>query len=503
MAQNLPNVNPFGYTNRTFQTIYSELKTLYPNKPDWFMRIMAGETDILHWYLDARAQNLLLRTAFTEEAVRDLCAYLDYYPDNSAAASGDITVEVSSFPLLIPKAELTFSVTSALGETKVYEATGDANFTASTLSIPVVEGRTKSLIDIGTSDGTTEWQEFILPDTNVLIDSIELSINSLAWDKKDNLVGSSGTDRHFRVIVKPNRAIAILFGNGTFGAIPPPSVPILATYRVGGGISGNIKQAGATVAYTGGNINVTDATLDGDFTGGADRELLSNAKRLAPQMLRTNYRAVTENDIETLSVQFSSSIIVAKALPNLYGAGTVGVHIVPSLGGVPSSGLKTSLQAYLKERASLANTDIRVRDPLYQPEDVSASIKMKSGFLFSVYQPYAELVCYLQVSEVTQEIIDIFSERGIEEVVSYVNTKWGFTFGSTDYNELSRVIRRREREGAVVWGGDLVANDIISALDDLTGVEFPLITTPAPSSFVSVAFNRIMTEGLITVAEIP
>lgn len=507
MATPIPNTNPFNYSNRTFTTIYSELSTIYPNRPDWFLRIIAGQMDIGHWYLDSRAQNLILSTSYTVEATRDLAAYLDYYPDNASPGGGDITVEVASSPITIPKEQLLFSIQDEDGDVYNFEATADLTISSGlTGDVPVLEGSTQTDVSLGQSDGVTEWQEFVIPDTGVILglfgsrEPVVITIDGDTWENKETLVNSTSSDRHFRILTKPSGITAVMFGNGGFGMIPPAGFPILATYRTGGGTGGNIRTTGAVVAYTGPNVNVVGGTMAANFTGGAEAELMAKTKRLAPQMLRTNYRAVTEQDIVTLSEQYSSSIIKAVALPGLYGSGTIGVHIVPAGGGTPTASLKSSLEAYLTDRASLANADIRVRDPLYQAEDITAGLKMRTGYSFATYKNYAEIVCYLLLSEVSQEVLDRFEQNGVADVASFFNTKWGYSFTSTDYTELSRILLRRKRDGATSWGGDLVPNDIIAALDDLTGVEFPTVTTPA--SIVTVSFNRIMTEGTVTISEI-
>lgn len=504
----IPNVNPFAYTNRTYNTIYNELKLVYPNKPDWFLRIISGRSDIAHWYLDAAAQNLVLSTSYTSEAARDLMAYLDYYPQNKAPAGGNLLVTVGVTPLSIPKENLIFSISTPDGDVIRYEATEDLNVSAPdlTATIPVLQGETKTDISLGTSDGITSWQELVVPDTDVILTpfgarpAFQVTVNSVVWDLQENLVNSSALETHFRWLTKPDDITALLFGNGSFGLIPPPTFPVLATYRVGGGILGRVLSAGAVTAYIGTSSDVVSASMVADFTGGSDGELLSASKRLAPQMLRANYRAVTENDQETLSEAYSPSVIKAKSLPGLYGAGTVGIHIIPAGGGAPSNALKTALQTYLIDRSSICNADTRVRDPLYQTEPVVAAIKMRGGSSFATFKPYAELVCYLLTSEVSQEIIDIFDEEGIASAITFMNTKWAFTFTTSDQNELSAIIRRRKRDGAVQWGGDLRPNDIIAALDDLTGVEFPTVTTPA--TIISVSFNRVMTDGTATITEI-
>jgi len=496
-------LNPLNYTNKTYATIYREIKTRFPNKPDWFIVTVAGLFDVLHWYLDARAQNLLLPTAFTEEAVYDLCTYLDYYLSPPSPATGEITVTVDggSLPKTILKGDLTFTITDADGNAVSFEAQDDLTIPGPGTSgnVSVAEGVTITDVLIGTSDGVSGWQEFLIPQSNVLPDTVVVSVNSVDWTLKNTLVNSGTVDQHFTVVRKPDGFFAVLFGDGTYGAIPGP-FPVIVSFRQGGGVIGNVKTAGSTVTYTGGDGDVTGVAMVADFTGGAAGESLERAKFLAPKMLKRNDRAVTEEDYTFLALKFSTAIVNARAFPGLYGAGTVAVHLVPAGGGNPSSTLKTDLETYLRDRSVLNLADVRVRNPIYVSQDATAQIKMRPGYSFATWQNYATFAMRMLISERCKEIIDIFTDTGIADAVTYINSAWGYTFSSADYAELSFIIQRQKRDGYIDWGTGLRPNDIISVLDSLTGVDYA--TCSLPVAPVAVQFNEIMTDGTMTVTQI-
>lgn len=495
-------MNPLNYTNKTYSTIYREIKNRFPNKPDWFIVTIAGLFDVLHWYLDARVQNLLLPTAFTEEAVYDLCAYLDYYLSPASPASGEleITVDPASVPKVILKNDLTFTVTDSDGNSVNFEAMGDLAITGpgNTGVVKVVEGTTVTDVLVGASDGVTEWQEFLIPQSDVLPDTVVVTVNSVEWERQNTLVNSEPTDQHFTVTRKPDGFFAVLFGDNTYGAIPGP-FPVYVSFRQGGGVIGNVKVSGSSVSYTGADSDVQNVTMLADFSGGAAGETLERAKFLAPKMLKRNDRAVTEEDYAFLSLKFSSAVVNARAFPGLYGAGTVGVHLIPAGGGNPSSTLKSNLEEYLRERSVLNYSDVRVRNPIYVPVDVVAQIKMRPGYSFLTYQNYATFAIRLLTSERCKEILDIYDSYGIEDAADYINSAWGYTFSTSDYAELSYIIQRQSRDGYIDWGTGLRPNDIISALDSLTGVDYAECTVPATT--IGIQFNEHMTDGSITVTQ--
>lgn len=587
--------NPFSFTVRDFEELYLELKNKYPNKPDWFIILMSGLFDTAHWYLDARAQNLLLSSAFTEEAIRNLAAYLDYYPNNSSAGGGEInvTVPTGTYPVIIPKSQLKWEVVTSVGDTVLFEAVNDLTVNAGASgSVTVVQGTTVDPTSLGASDGITEFQEFTLPSLNVISDTVEVTVNSISWTRVETLANSSSTDKVFRVITKPNSVQVIQFGDGTFGAIPP-AFDVLATYRLGGGTVGNIKARNTTVAsgtlgstdgvtpsyqfqiensdvvistvvvhvagypwarvgdfsgstnvskdytisrvssggifvnfgdgvngeipsgtavisyirgdsstltYSGGNADILSSFLNDDFSGGTEKESIEKARTLAPVMVRTNYRAVTEVDYEALSEKYSAAVIKAKCLPGYYGANTVGLHLIPAGGGLPSSSLKAQIETYLRDRSTLGSVDVRVRNPIYSTLNISLAIKMRPGYSFATYQQYATLVLRLLASEVTTEIVQIYRAEGIVEAVSYINDKWSYGFTSVDYPEITRIILRRIKEGVTLWGAGITLNDISSVVDDLTGVQS--VQTPTlPIANLAYDFDTVTTDGTMTVIQ--
>lgn len=494
--------NPLSYTNRSFTSIYNELKALWPNKPDWFLRIIAGSNDVAHWYLDARAQNLTLSSAYTREAIYDLAAYLDYYPSgrSSASAACTVTVDAGAVPITIPKEELVINVDDGTGTTFTFEALEDLTISTGTTGTAIFySGTTVSDLTIGASDGTSALQEFVIPDPQALEESVSVTIDSVLWTEQTTLVNSTGSDKHYRLIRKPDGYLAIRTGDGTYGAIPPVG-DVQVSYRKGGGASANIPQTSATVSYTGGNADVVSVAADEDFSGGSDGETLERTRFLAPKMLKRKERAITQDDYIYMSLGYSASVIQAQCFPGLYGEATVGVHIVPAGGGNPSAGLKLGLQEYLKDRSVLGLTDVRVRDPIYQAEDIDIDIKVRPGETYSATKPFAEVAARLLVSEITAELLEIYESDGIAAATTFINDTWGYSFTSTAYNKLTDILDRRSRDGFNSWGDGLRVNDIISAVDSLPQVDYVTLNTPA--SDVSLDYTEILTEGTITIGEI-
>jgi hypothetical protein len=108
----------------------------------------------------------------------------------------------------------------------------------------------------------------------------------------------------------------IRFGDGTFGEIPQDGALFRATYRVGGGASGNVAAEAISridpVILAKGQLQAVRNPLAA--TGGADAESAERVRRLAPQKFRAiQNRAVIPGDYQA----------AAETLPWVQRAGSV------------------------------------------------------------------------------------------------------------------------------------------------------------------------------------
>jgi hypothetical protein len=102
--------NPIQYTSRTYQTILNDINSVaeLKDKPIWWKRIWAGIGDLMSVYLNAQANNSFLRTAFTRQAVIDLCELIDYQLTPRSTSSGLLIYNLDSgvtFPFTLSVAD--------------------------------------------------------------------------------------------------------------------------------------------------------------------------------------------------------------------------------------------------------------------------------------------------------------------------------------------------------------------------------------------------------------
>ena len=104
--------NPIKYTSRDFSSIMDDINSdsELVDKPIWWKRIWAGIGDVLSMWLNAQANQSYLRTAFTRQAVVDLCRLIDYELASQQTSNGDLIfhldADVVTFPFTISKTDL-------------------------------------------------------------------------------------------------------------------------------------------------------------------------------------------------------------------------------------------------------------------------------------------------------------------------------------------------------------------------------------------------------------
>lgn len=259
-------VSPFSYTSRDFESLFNEINVLYPNKPDWFKTTIAGMFSNAHWYLDARAQDLLLQSAFSPQSILNLCAFLDYYPKGLSPASGQLVVKLDgtqTLPYVMPIASQSFNVSNPnTGAQISLIGNEDVVFNGNYQKVKVSQGVEVQAFQIGTTTNAA-WQEVVFVDDGIQFNTLKVflatSITPLIlsqWDVRDTLVNSVSTDEHVRVIKKPNGLMTVQFGNGEYGGLPTANLPVYISYIKGGGIEGNFLAGGTQIT----NANVGTST---------------------------------------------------------------------------------------------------------------------------------------------------------------------------------------------------------------------------------------------------
>jgi len=250
---------------------------------------------------------------------------------------------------------------------------------------------------------TTPSYAVKLSRTPVIDNSVQVTVNGELWAQVKPTDFRSAIDTVYQVKTYVSGDSAVVFGDGTFGAVIPVEAAIVVTYRVGGGVAGNIGLNTINTTITGlvttlSNpvpVAITNAASTG--IGGQDAETLEQARTNIPFYTRTNDRAVTLNDYQTLASQYNDpqfgSVAFARASvrsENSFLEGNIVViyaWTTSTGGGLVNltSQLKQALQDYLQTKA--VGTDlVEIFDGVNQPVPVALRYEVAAGSTISDVQ---------------------------------------------------------------------------------------------------------------------
>lgn len=277
-------------------------------------------------------------------------------------------------------------------------ATGRIEAQVSERRIQLVQGQT--VTDRFVTSTATSGYAVKLSQSPVIDGSVEVSVNGTPWSQTTAIGVLSEFAEVFKVKTFTTGETAVLFGDGTFGAAVPAEAAVTVTYRVGGGTAGNIELSTINTSVTGllgtlsspVSIQVSNSTSVG--VGGQDPETLDQARVNIPYHTRTNDRAVTLADYQTIAQLYSSSLYGSVAYARatvrtenaLLEGNVVSVYAWttgPGGGLVPLTGqLKTAVRDYLQTKA--VGTDyVQVLDGTARPVPLSFLFKIRPGYSVS------------------------------------------------------------------------------------------------------------------------
>jgi hypothetical protein len=404
-----PNNGPypvFDYSSRDYASIFADLmarKTLF--LPEWtstsnadfgvvLLQLYSYVGDLLGYYCDRLAGEAFIQTATQASSVLNLAAMLDYQPGLSTAASVLLQIVISptlSTPVTIPAGTefstlasvtvppVVFSTIEALVIQPLNVATPSSG--AGVGFVQAAQGNTYTDQPVGTSNGAINQTYALLynpvsqsatlggvPSTEVYVD---LGNGPQLWTYVQSLILSGPYDQVYTYFVDANQVFYLIFGDGINGYVPPLGSPITCTYQTNSGSIGNVA-AQTIVEPLAAIVGLSSVTNPSAATGGAPAQSIQSIRASAPASLRTNNRAVTVDDIETLALQASpSSVQWASAQQATYQL--VNLFIAPAGGGNPTAALVATVQSSI-DAVVMANTTVTIMDPTYVPINIAVEL---------------------------------------------------------------------------------------------------------------------------------
>lgn len=466
------------YTNRDFETVLLALKariqTKFPNT--WrdltessagtaLLELQAMLFDSISYSLDIRANEQFQPTARHRDSILNLGKMVGYRMRTATSAAvvvrGTLPA-VQAVDVIVP-AGTTVSVGNLTFVTLIDQRVVAGSLTG---NLTFVEGVSYS--DTFTASGAS-FQREQLTRSGVIYGSDSVVINGEDYTLERSLVFGDGDSKIYTIEYDDDDNAFVQFGDGTNGALPPVGTDIVVSYRVGGGVVGNIS-----VGQIATNV---DGTLDGILpittvsislynvergSGGEERETIEHARLWIPPWVMTNGRAVTLQDYKVLLNTFSDPTYGSPAYGNAHlkqvipELNTIVCNLWARDGGgnivAPTSGLKNAVEAYFSNNGPgavrMVCQDIEVED--------GEIVYIDIGLLLSIDSEYA-------IADVTNRTTDALDEF----------------FSST----------------VIAPGQDFLLSKLYRSVQDLAGVDHLLV------DFVTASKKRSETIGIGTGAQ--
>ncbi len=386
----------FSYTARDFATIREELRLLTLREiPDWvdspasfegvLMDMYAYVGDILHFYVDRLGSEAYLQTAVRRESLLNIAYMLGYVPAPQTAASGVVTFTKTAGlgNITVPQGTMVYAQLEGF-DPIIFETTETGIITGASLDIDVIEGVTVTEELLGISGGDAS-QFFTLYNDAVIKDSVRVFTRDgnvspstgipalVEWTYTERIIDGAFYERAFSLYTDADGYTYVQFGDGVSGAIPPTGVEVVATYRYGQGVDGNVAAGAIRSLVSGGDLvgRISSVSNASAMQGGSDAESIESMRKSIPQSIRAVERAVTMDDFASLAQRVGG---VAKAATNPASSVTsVEVAIAPVGGGQPTGTLLASTDLYLDSR-KMVGVDVVSVVPAYVDVNISISI---------------------------------------------------------------------------------------------------------------------------------
>lgn len=293
------------------------------------IELLAKGLDILSYYQDNIANETFLSTCEQLSSVLRWCNILGYSPKNNvpSVCKQVFVKSLVNSPVTIYRGTQVQTDDGIIFETidDLYlpkgvkgdeqDENGDYQY-----SVDVVQGYTVGNYNegvltptefVGTSDGS-ENQTYTLSSSPALIEGIVIDkqvfgelivmVNNVVWERVDSFIYSSAESQHYTATLNEYGQIVLTFGSHLLGQIPNKGSSIYASYRVGGGSSGNVSKNTITAMVE--NLSGISKTFNisepsGDRLG-SDKEDIEQIKLNAPRMYRTIERAITLQDFSDI-----------------------------------------------------------------------------------------------------------------------------------------------------------------------------------------------------------
>jgi len=492
--------NPIRYISRTYTDIINDLNndSLSSDKPFFIKSMFAGVFAALSTMINILVNQFFISTVQALDIGTELFKLNDYTLKGNLTSN--VFVDFTINPTATATSSYTLPASSLIFMTAASQNTPQYQFESRT-SITIPMGQTSGIVQTyqqktvtNVSLGFTTGQSLQiidLPDKDILTETIVLTIGTDLFTAVDSFafypdplakvfIHSFRSDRTSYITMPFIDSI----NNVQYGLIEPVGIAITANYATGGGDGSNVDANTITI-YTGGDSNVLTCSNALAATGGAEPELLEQAKVKVPLMSRTHDMFWDATSGRSLALEVSGVLQAQCASTGILKSD---VFIIPNGGGYPSNTLKQNVKDFLISRSSFEQVTINVYDPNYVSLTIAGSYEIKSGYVATDVYKFLIFCAYYRSYELSFYIYQYYKSNGVESTITIINSLMSSLLGysysyATDGVQIKKIL---DNVPFINMGDTIRPNDITSAcMSYVDGIQYVTITSFGSAPTVS------------------
>jgi hypothetical protein len=236
------------------------------------------------------------------------------------------------------------------------------------------------------------------------------------WTVQRDLLNSPPDAPDFVVETEVDGTAFLRFGDDTHGQRPTPGTSFVATYRVGGGTRGNVGAEAIRHAVAA-DPAIRNVRNPLPAQGGIEPESIAEVRHKAPFAFRTQARAVTPEDYQTMA-QRHPQVQRAAATFRWTGSWWTVLLTVDRLGGLPVDASFANEIRRFVEPFRTAGHDLDVNGPTFVPLEIEARVQVEPDHFRS---------------DVKTALMQLFSSHTLPDGRRGVFHPDNFTFGQSVY----------------------------------------------------------------------
>lgn len=485
---------------RSETDIYLELKTKYPNKPDWLFnehaRLYGMKSELTNIIANDIIDPKTRRSAYMFAKKRS------YEPVEADGATTQIVFTLrEAMNKTLPVGYRVGGQSSVSSQFVKYELTSAASSGGTnTITATGKQKETFTEVSIGMVESTADFYEHPIDGYKGIIKtSIRIWIDDIEWFRRDYLYEADSDDRVFAVSYDDYGIMWLIFGDNKTGSKPLSKSEIRASFECTNGLAGRV-EAGDIRNNLGNDSDIISVTCEAS-SGGNDAEAVASIKRNAVKTYRLRDAVFTLEDCEIAALKASSNVVKAKAIR---GDQTLAIHVIGAGGGTISPDELTYVSEYVQALTAFGDEIVHVFNAQKQTENIVASISARAGYNKTLVANLCQFALYLVSSSWDVQILDLYDDRGISATRELLINPIGYSFSRSDEGALDYILKMwrkllgdREFRG---WGQKLSEADLLAMAKGLVDFGLQSISMTNPTNDIECISDMYIIDGNVTVS---